>query len=60
MPVLHNQASAGLGWREHGIHAGQVLARNRAIEDGSAALWKVVREVVDDAVARGFLGKAEE
>lgn len=55
MPVLHNYHSAGRAWREHGVHAGQVLARNQPIEEGSAALWARVRSAIEDAVERGLL-----
>lgn len=55
MPILHNYHSEGRAWLEHGIDAGQVLARNRPIAEGSAALWQRVRAAIDDAVARGLL-----
>jgi 5'-deoxynucleotidase YfbR-like HD superfamily hydrolase len=59
MPVLHNYHSQGRGWRENGVDAGQVLARNRPIGEGSAALWKKVQAAIDDAVARGLLAPAK-
>ena len=59
MPILHNYHSEGRAWLEHGIDSGQVLARNRPIAEGSAALWERVRAFIDDAVARGLLGQVE-
>jgi len=60
MPILHNYYSEGRGWRENGVHAGQVLARNRPIGDGSAVLWERVQVAVEDAVARGLLAPPPE
>lgn len=58
MPLLHNIYTEGRSWREHGIHAGQVLARNSHIADGSAALWEYAQSLIHDAVARGILAPA--
>ncbi|HUK14506.1 MAG TPA: HD domain-containing protein [Thermoanaerobaculaceae bacterium] len=60
MPVLHNVATGGRSWREHGITADRVVARNRTIADGSAALWEYARRLIERAVADGVLAAAPE
>jgi len=60
MPVLHNVATGGRSWREHGITADRVVARNRTIADGSAALWEYARRLIERAVADGVLAPAPE
>ncbi|MGX2040253.1 HD domain-containing protein [Methylocaldum sp. MU1018] len=55
MPLLHNFLTEGRAWRQHGITADQVLARNAHIAAGSAALWDYARELIEEAVERGYL-----
>ncbi len=55
MPLLHNIHTEGRSWGEHGIHAGQVLARNAHIADGAPALWDYAQTLIQDAVTRGIL-----
>jgi len=54
-PMLHNYATDGGAWREHGVTADRVLRRNRIIADGAPALWAYAREMIADAVSRGYL-----
>jgi putative hydrolases of HD superfamily len=42
-------------WKEHGITADQVLTKVALIEDGSPALGKYARDLVDRAVRDGLL-----
>jgi len=56
-PFLHNYLTKGKAWREHGVTSDQVLARCRPIGDGVPALWRLVQDLVQDAVARGWLGE---
>jgi len=58
MPVLHNLHTGGRAWRENGVTADMVLARNRRIEEGSRALWEYLRAEIEGAVARGDLAPA--
>jgi len=58
LPVLHNYYTQGRGWQEHNIHQQQVLAANRVIEEGSADLWRFIRDKIQDAVDQGFLAEA--
>jgi 5'-deoxynucleotidase YfbR-like HD superfamily hydrolase len=55
MPVLHNVHTAGRSWREHGITADRVIARNAAISEGSRELWEYARALIERAVADGHL-----
>jgi len=54
-PMLHNCATAGGAWREHGVTADRVLRRNRIIGAGAPELWAYARAMIVDAVARGLL-----
>ena len=42
-------------WREAGVSAERVKARNRAIAAGSPVLWEYAEELIDDAEAKGFI-----
>jgi len=55
MPQLHNYHTQGRSWKEHGITADRVLARNACMAEGSASLWDLAQALLDDAVAKGFL-----
>jgi putative hydrolase of HD superfamily len=60
MPLLHNFLTEGRAWRQHGITADQVLARNAGIAAGSTVLWDYARELIEEAVERGYLLPAAE
>ncbi len=55
--VLLNYAGRGQVWRTHRVSAPQVRARNAAVGEAAPALGEVVRVVVDDCVARGWLAE---
>jgi len=51
-PILHNYHTGGRTWRELGVTAKQVLAKNRdVVFDGSPALGEYVVGLIADAVA---------
>jgi putative hydrolase of HD superfamily len=54
-PILLNYTCRGRMWREHGVTASRVRARNRPIGDGSVRLWERVQALIEDAVRQGFL-----
>jgi putative hydrolases of HD superfamily len=54
-PMLANYQQGGGTWAQHGVTAGQVLAKVALIEDGSAELGAFARELISDSVSRGFL-----
>jgi putative hydrolase of HD superfamily len=55
MPILHNFCTNGRSWREHSVTRTQVLTRNAHTADGSERLWEFIRQLVDEAVERGYL-----
>lgn len=54
--LLVNSAPGDGGtWKIHGVSASQVLVRMKPIESGAPALWPVVVQAVDRAVAAGHI-----
>jgi putative hydrolases of HD superfamily len=56
-PVMHNYNTEGAAWREHGVTLDMVLTRNRHIAEGSPALWEYARDIIEDAVRKGYLSR---
>ncbi len=56
-PFLHNYFTEGQTWQENNVKSNQVIARMQPVEDGSPDLWNYVRELIDDAVKKGYLSK---
>lgn len=56
-PVLLNDATGGLSWREHEVKEAQIMARNEKTHEGSEALWAYARELIRRNVGRNI--KAE-
>ncbi len=54
-PLMHNYLTQGRAWREHGVTADQVLAKNRAIASGSFILGGYAASLIHEAVERGYL-----
>ncbi len=59
-PMLENLTAGGGTWTEHGITADQVLVKVALIEDGSPALGRYARDLVDRAVQEGLLAPAPQ
>jgi putative hydrolases of HD superfamily len=57
-PMLENVKAGGGTWREHGISADAVLAKVALIEDGSPALGRFARDLIERAVRDGILAPA--
>ena len=57
-PLLLNDASGGISWREHGVKKSQIYKRNERIEETSETIWKKIQELVDKNIALGNV-KAE-
>ena len=47
--------SEGGAWKEYGVNAAQVFARNSKIARGSTRLWAYARGFLDDALAKGYM-----
>lgn len=45
-PVLLNDATGGLSWREHGVKESQIMARNARTREGSEELWAYARNLI--------------
>lgn len=56
-PLLHNQQTRGGTWRLHGITRNQVRQRMHPVKKGAPALWQIVEQVIEDAVAAGYLSE---
>lgn len=56
-PVLLNYHSrrAGRTWTDHDVQYRQVVERIERIRDGSGDLWEFARQLVRDAVQKGYL-----
>jgi putative hydrolase of HD superfamily len=53
--VLLNHASRGQSWRRHHVPKQRILEINERIAQGSPALWGFVRQLIEDAAARGYI-----
>ena len=54
-PLIGNYYTQGGAWKDHGINAAQVLARNSKIARGSIELWAYARTLLDDALAKEYI-----
>ena len=59
-PLMLNDHTGGLAWREHGVALEQVLKRNLIMPDGSETLWKYAYEnIIMPNVKKGNLTQPE-
>ena len=56
-PVLLNNASGGVSWREHQVQISQILKRNEKTPEGSEALWAYAKGLIDKNVENGDIRK---
>ncbi len=54
-PIMLNHGTGGRTWREHGVLADQVRARNEHIREGSETIWKHTCGIIEDSVRKGYL-----
>src|SRR5690554_3532616 len=54
-PILHNYHTKGHSWIKHGIKKDQVLQRIKPIAESSETLWEYAKDIIEDAVHKGFL-----
>lgn len=52
-PMLLNDASDGISWREHEVKKSQIYKRNERIEETSKAIWVKMQEVVAKNIELG-------
>jgi putative hydrolase of HD superfamily len=58
--LLHNYNTQGKMWRERGITADRVLAKNKHMAEGSETLWQYAEKMILDAVEKGYLAAGDE
>lgn len=55
-PLMLNNASGGLSWKEHGVKASQVYARNEKTAEGSVRLWEYAdKNFIKPNIGKGLL-----
>lgn len=54
-PLLLNYFTGGISWKEHGIYADQVMERNLRVQNCSEKLWELIKYLIEDAQAKGYL-----
>lgn len=52
-PLLLNDASGGISWREHDVKKSQIYKRNERIEETSETIWKKMQELIDKNIELG-------
>lgn len=52
-PMMLNDASEGLAWREHGVRLSQILKRNERTAEGSEQLWDYAKGFLRENVKKG-------
>jgi len=55
MPLLHNYYTQGRTWKDNDINRSQVLFRNQPAEEISQTIWEFSKELIEDAVSKGYL-----
>lgn len=46
-PIMLNDATGGLAWREHDVRVSQVMGRNTRTAEGSEKLWEYAKSLID-------------
>ena len=54
-PLILNHSNGGSDWREHGVNADQVFARQEGTRRGSAVLWDLTEKILLEHVRTGDL-----
>jgi len=54
-PMLHNVITKGKAWQKHGVKKSQVIEKNSPMQEGAASLWEYISDLLDYAVAEGYL-----
>ena len=51
-PLMLNDITDGLAWREHEVRKEQILKRNKNTEDGSKKIWEFGKALIDENVRK--------
>lgn len=46
-PIMLNDATGGLAWREHDVKKSQVMGRNKKTHEGSEELWEFAKNIIE-------------
>lgn len=57
IPLLHNYMAEGGSWKTHNVNRAMVDGLSGMIVDGSESIANAVEELIDDAVAKGYLAE---
>lgn len=52
-PLLLNDASNGISWKEHEVKKSQIYKRNERIEETAPAIWTKMKEVIEKNIVYG-------
>ncbi len=52
-PLLLNNASGGISWKEHKVKKSQIYKRNARMEETSQVIWEKVRDLVAANIDKG-------
>ncbi|GAO43332.1 HD domain-containing protein [Flavihumibacter petaseus] len=56
-PLLQNTSNDGGTWAEFNVPYHKVYEKKKAINDGSAAIWKYAAQLINESVDKGILRK---
>ena len=54
-PLLLNDVSGGLSWKEHQVKKSQIYKRNEKIEETSETVWNCMKEIIQKHIGRGHV-----
>lgn len=52
-PLLLNDASGGISWREHQVKKKQIYKRNEKVEETSERIWVKMKQIVAQNISKG-------
>ena len=56
-PLILNNSNGGSDWKEHGVSADKVYARQRETREGSEKLYEVTDRILKENIEKGSLKK---
>ena len=52
-PLLLNDASGGISWREHEVRKKQIYKRNEKVEETSKRIWEKMKQIIAENISKG-------
>lgn len=52
-PLLLNDASGGISWREHEVRKKQIYKRNEKVEETSGTIWEKMKQIIAENISKG-------